>query len=186
MKHLIIILLLLPAAFAVGQESVSKKWYNAINVGTNIGTDIYDERKIGVDIRYSAGWDFKPALKIGAGIGFSLYDYQPNAFIPLYAEITGDFNQKKIRPFYHTEVGYGWWLKENEWQQYENKPGGAYFRPSLGLKFTNKSGLATSVNFGYQLQHAVFKRDYTWDDWVWLEDETRIMQRYSIRVGFVF
>ncbi len=205
MKKILIILIINSFYFSLfSQEETTtleiektRKYYTNISLGFNMGSvQEYGSRNLkgGMGFRYAMGYNMNRWLNFGAGTGFEFYDFgiqyswtriDPIVFIPLFAEVRGDFLDKKITPFYSLQLGYGFKVPtEND--DWGNKPGGTYFRPALGCKFKLTEKFSSSVSFGYELQHARYKRDDSWGEDPYINDIRRTYQRYFIQFGFGF
>lgn len=194
MKNLLLIVFLFFSIQVMAQKVENDnintlKYYTHLNIGFNFnqGNEELDESFTGgVGMRYSMGYKFNKRLQVGAGAGFEFYDfYTPTAFVPVFAEIRGEIMPWKIAPIYSIEVGYGF-LMPTRFNRWDNKPSGAYFRPSIGWKFKKGESFATSISVGYLLQHAKYLDDNSWRDYTSINEITRNLQRYSIQFGFEF
>ncbi len=195
MKKIILVFILsMVYQFLYGQETAEKlnfqqKYYNQISFGYNIG-NLSDESETvsgGLGFRYALGYKWKKYANFGGGIGFEFYDFKekPLVFIPVYADIRGEFTNWKIRPFYNVEFGYGFKVK-TENLDWDNKPNGIYFRPNIGWKFKKNENFATTIALGYQLQKAKYIKDYSWEDNKYIQEYNYTYQRYTIQFGFEF
>lgn len=210
MKYILIILSFLFTSSLIGQNDVKtlelgqKQYYNSLAFDFNVAGSSKTNYKGGFGFRYAAGYKMNRWLNFGAGIGFEFlnfgnalshcgfwncnsYSYRRNntLFIPLYAEVRGELTEWKVRPYYQMELGMGFKVK-GAYDDIDNRPKGAYFRPQIGWKFKGKGDFAPSVGFGYLLQTSVEKRDRSWGESIYLERKKRKYQRYFIQFGFEF
>ncbi len=180
------------------KKEEKNNYYSLMTLGFNLGRLNQENddtvMKGAFGFRYGMGYVMNRWINVGAGVGMEFYDIgwgnafggSPSiAFIPLYAEARGEFTNWRISPMYSLEVGYGFKIP-SQYENWDNKPGGAYFRPALGWKFKKNENFASTVSLGYLMQHAVFKRDNSWEDYTDISKTTRIYQRYFIQFGFEF
>ncbi len=188
------ILMLIFAGLALSLKAQDEKeinYYSHISFGFNLGNLQRSEfgsntKSGGIGFRYSMGYEFNRWLSVGGGIGYEFYNFDnPDVFIPVYAEIRGDLTEWKVRPIYSMELGWGVKVL-SQFENWDNKPNGVYFRPAVGWKFQKRERFASSISFGYELQHAKFRRDDSWDDDLYIVNIKRLYQRYSINFGFEF
>ncbi len=197
MKKILIILFTSISFFVTGQvveeekkeilnNKTTGKYYNYLSFDFNFGASGEFYYQGGVGFRYSLGYKMNPKINIGAGLGFEFYDFEfPTVFMPLYIEAKGELTNWRITPYYNVALGHAF-KAGNRFENWDNIPNGVYFKPSIGWKFKRNEYFASTVSFGYQLQHAFFKRDDSWGEHISITKEKRIYQRYVIQFGFEF
>ena len=203
MKYIFIIIGLLFTFSLMGQddENIStlelkeKRYYNSLAFDFNMGGSSKTIYKSGVGFRYAAGYKMNRWLNFGAGIGFEFLDFgagnyyyggrNNTLFIPLYAEVRGELAEWKVRPFYQVELGAGFKIK-SEFDNFDNRPKGVYFRPQIGWKFKGKNDFSPTVGFGYLLQTSRENRDYSSEEYINIENKKRKYQMLIKSIPFVF
>ena len=169
-------------------ELKTPRYYNSLAFDFNMGGKGKDNSEFegGIGFHYSVGYRMNKWLNFGAGTGFEFYNFdRKTVFVPIYAEVRGEFTNWRVAPFYQVELGMGFKVPV-EYDYFDNKPKGVYFRPQIGWKFKRNNNFASTIGFGYQLQTSTEKLDNSWGDDLYIENRKRKYQRYFIQFGFEF
>ncbi len=160
------------------------KILNHLALNINMGGSPEQGYAGGFGIRYSILKKQNNYYNFGGGLGLEIYNLE-EIFLPIYGEATGNLTKWKNSPFYRLNVGVGFWMPF-DWRRYDNKPLGAFVNPMLGWRFQKRPNFATTVALGYQMQHVVYKYDYSWDGYIDINREIMFFQRYNFQLGFEF
>ena len=126
---------------------------------------------------------------IGTGLDFWFYDKKVSTFIPIFANATVKFMDKKTAPFIFANVGYGFkWQVEKKVEEniFYGTKSGICFQTGAGLhlKFSDKLSLLLSAYYKMQ-QSAVQFRD--------IENELRLKETnyqlfhfIGIKIGILY
>lgn len=167
-------------------ELKTPRYYNSLAFDFNMNGKGDRGFEGGIGFRYAAGYRMNKWLNFGAGVGFEFYDFERKiVFAPIYAEVRGELTDWDVVPFYQVELGMGFKIP-GEYDNFDNKPKGVYFRPQVGWKFKRSNNFSSTIGFGYQLQTSREKLDNSWEDDLYILDRKRKYQRYFIQIGFEF
>ncbi len=100
---------------------------------------IYGELKSAISISTSHGYQFSPYFFLGAGIGLDYHFGESIAYMPIFANARGYFEDKKIAPFVDVKIGCS--LINGK---------GFYFNPSAGYSFGKKK-CTFNLSLGYNV-----------------------------------
>lgn len=158
--------------------------YGTIAVGTLGGMGDWGQPTPGISLKGVAGWYFHRLLGVGGGVG--MMNLGGPTFIPIFANIRGNFMKSTASLFYDINIGYGIGvvnpMSGNFWRM-ESTTGGLYLRPSIGVRFPSTKQTHVFLDFGYVIQFSSSK----YQDWnnnpVF---EKRTIYRPSFRVGITF
>lgn len=140
------------------------------------------------------GFQFNRFLAPGLGVGFD--SYENFRTVPVYAHIKGYIFDRKVSPFYFTDVGYGFaWYKnaDNILYKVTDVHGGYYWQVGLGYRISFYNW-AMLVTLGYKNQQSGLKYAYS-NYQPWMDaasdsnvevSEKRTLRRVSFSVGFLF
>ncbi|MFT5834185.1 MAG: sRNA-binding regulator protein Hfq [Cognaticolwellia sp.] len=157
-------------------------YYNAISVGFLPGLGQFGDFAFGGSLHYTFGYQYKPILGAGIGIGGDAYIYDAiQNIIPIYLEGRGYFSNKPFSAYYSVNAGYGFALRSNAWNVTDEK-GGIYVHPKIGFRFPSRSNAAFTMELGYSYQRATF----TYDDWQGRYEDKISFRRISMRFGVLF
>jgi len=94
---------------------------------------------------------------IGAGLDFWFYEKRASTFIPIFANATVKFTNKKMAPFLFTNVGYAFkWQAEKNLEEniFYGTKAGIYFQTGFGLNLTFSEKLSLLFSAHYKLQQS--------------------------------
>lgn len=161
-------------------------WYHAV------AGELFFYGNMGICLMASTGWSFHRMLGIGGGIGAMTWRYSGVAwvdgrttradfsytFVPIYANIRGNFMKTSTSLFYDMNVGYSISLQGDI-----GGKGGLYLRPSIGVRFSSKVRTHTFLDIGCIIQASNYEYAIMNGGQV---VGTKIFYSPSIRVGVVF
>lgn len=158
--------------------------YGTVAVGTLGGLGDWGEPTPGISLKGVAGWYFHRLLGVGGGVG--MMNLGGPTFVPVFANIRGNFMKSTASLFYDINIGYGIGvvnpISSGFWRM-ESATGGLYLRPSIGVRFPSTKQTHVFLDFGYVIQFS----SSTYLDWnnnpIF---EKRTIYRPSFRVGITF
>lgn len=158
--------------------------YGTVAVGTLGGLGDWGEPTPGISLKGVAGWYFHRLLGVGGGVG--MMNLGGPTFIPVFANIRGNFMKSTASLFYDINIGYGIGvvnpISSGFWRM-ESATGGLYLRPSIGVRFPSTKQTHVFLDFGYVIQFS----SSTYLDWNNNPIlEKRTIYRPSFRVGITF
>lgn len=159
--------------------------YGTVSVGTLAGFGDWGNFTPGISLKGVAGWYFHRLIGLGGGIG--MMNLGGQTFVPIFANIRGNFMKSSASLFYDINVGYGIGVVNNllftQFGQMESAQGGLYLRPSIGVRLPSTRQTHITLDFGYVIQFS----SATFRDWnnnpVF---EKRTTYRPSLRIGVTF
>lgn len=138
----------------------------------------------GIGFSASAGHRFNRFFSLGGGIGWDQYIWNSGEeLIPLFAEVSGFFNQTNTSLMYNLQLGYSLALKDEDYLISHAK-GGWMVYPSIGVRFGKNPNTKYFFDIGYKFQNA----EYTYDDqWTFgtRSEQTLKYQRLTLRFGLL-
>ena len=191
-----------------GRRVSRKGGYFSLSIHTLSAQQVFNSGKDfrwGLGAHFSRGYQFRPWLMIGAGIGVDAHEY---ALAPIFAEVRGYLVSDRpgdLRP----NSGWVWNVKEQsaykrripftyglQWgfnlplheiltqKDFESIQGGRLFYPWAGFLFPSRNGAAFQLDIGYKFQR--FKR-IIHSPWGGGEqiDEMRL-RSFAMRAGWFF
>jgi len=123
---------------------------------------------------------------VGAGLDFWFCEKKTSTFIPIFANATVKFMDKKSAPFLYANVGYAfkWQVeKRSEENIFYGTKAGICFQTGVGLnmKFSEKFSLLLSAYYKLQ-QSAIQYRD----NLLLVETENQLFHFVGIKLGFLY
>lgn len=181
-----------------GRTVQQKGGYTAIGVHAltaKISQYDKDITRWGMGVHFSGGYQFRPWLMLGAGMGV---DAHGDALAPVFLEVRGFLMSD--RPFmprtgtkkgfkrrlpvaYGMQWGYNLPLNKviNKVENTEYK-GGRLFYPWVGLQFPTRRGTSFQLDAGYKFQR--YGKTNTW--WGYQGVDTHKLRSFAVRGGWVF
>lgn len=155
--------------------------YGTVAVGTLGGLGDWGEPVPGISLKGVAGWYFHRLIGIGGGVG--MMNLGGPTFVPVFANIRGNFMKSTASLFYDINVGYGIGVVNSFVFNQVRMQGGLYLRPSIGVRLPSTRQTHVTLDFGYVIQFS----NAQYRDWnnnsVF---EKRTIYRPSFRVGITF
>ena len=159
--------------------------YGTIAVGTMIGLGDWGQPIPGITLKGVAGWHFHRLIGVGGGIG--MMNLGGPTFIPIFANIRGNFMKSTASLFYDINVGYGIGVINpsyfNGLGMVKSVKGGLYLRPSIGVRFPSTRQTHVFLDLGFVVQSSSAEYE-DWNNNPIIEK--RIIYRPSFRVGITF
>lgn len=123
------------------------------------------------------GYQFNPYFSAGVGTGLRYYLDADEVLIPVFADLRGNFLDRKLSPYFSVGIGYSF--------DASNSFDGVGFllNPSVGisLKISGKSALNFGV--GYEMQNMDY---YIYDYYSGWKESTENSGAISINIGYSF
>ena len=162
----------------------------AYGMGKNFtGSDTLANSNFSFEIQQLLAYQFNNYFftGVGAGLDFWLCEKQTSTFIPIFANATVKFIDKKTAPFLFANIGYAFkWQaqKKQEENIFYGTKAGIYFQSGIGMniKFSEKLSLLFSAYYKMQ-QSAV---GYRQNDILVAETETQLFHFIGIKIGILY
>ena len=135
-----------------------------------VGSDNKNNR---LEISTTHGYQFNPYIFVGGGAGIHYYNDAKETLMPVFGEFRANFSDGPITPYVGVKLGYSAYLGSDE-----HIEGGAFFSPSVGVRFGVGGDMFLNFGFGYSLQQLGYE-GYSYD-------ETFTMNALHLKVGFEF
>jgi len=124
---------------------------------------------------------------IGAGLDFWFYNKKVSTFIPIFANATVKFMNRKTSPFIFTNFGYGfkWQMeKKSEDLVFYGTRAGIHFQTGIGLnlKLSEKLSILFSVYYKMQQSAAQFRES----DLLFPETNNQLFHFIGIKIGLLY
>lgn len=135
----------------------------------------------GYGVSISAGHRFSRLLAVGGGIGYDQFIWDSGEeMIPLFAEVSGFFNNTPTSVFYNLQTGYSVALSDDDFF-IANASGGLSIYPSIGIRL-GRSETKMTLDIGYKIQNATYS--YT-DLWInnTIREQELTYKRLALRLG---
>jgi len=164
----------------------------AYGVGENFGGNdaVFPNTNFSIEIQQLIAYQFNHYVYAGAGAGADLWltnDYKMSVFIPIFANLTVKFIEKKLVPFVYANIGYGFkWQMEKKVDDdlFYGTKAGLYFQAGAGfnMKFSDRFSLLLSPY--YKLQMSAIK--YRESELILAETGTQFFHFVGIKLGFLY
>jgi len=161
-------------------------FYYELSTGFLIGKAHHSADNEGtLSLSAAGGYKFNRLLGVGLGAGVDFYLDQRH--IPLFIDIQGDWLDSRLTPFHQLNLGWSYAADRTGSDQVERVKGGAYLRPSLGVRW-HFPRHSWHLKVSYVLQQATryFEPIDLWDGGNMQTTEERTMQRLAVAVGISF
>jgi hypothetical protein len=153
------------------------------------GIETIANRNISCEIQQIIAYQFIPYFftGIGAGLDFWIYEKKLSTFIPIVANATVKFMDKKTSPFIFANIGYAFkWQAEKAIEEdiFYGTKAGIHFQTGLGvnIKFSEKTSLLFSAY--YKMQQTANK--YRESDFVLAETDPQLFHFLGIKISILF
>jgi hypothetical protein len=155
--------------------------YNNTMLSFAIGEGGESSLALGAGLSTVLGYQFKPFLGVGLGIGIDNYARRGETLYPIFAEVRGFIPSKKKPNTYYLVFagGYGMAFKRESIGVREAQ-GGYMLHPSIGYRTATREGVDVNVDIGVKWQKAEFQHDLFNGD---VRVRDLVFQRFTIRVG---
>lgn len=135
----------------------------------------------GYGVSISAGHRFNRMIAVGGGMGYDQFIWNSGEeMIPLFAEVSGFFNNAPTSVFYNIQTGYSIALSDDDFL-IDDAKGGLSIYPSLGLRL-GRGETKMTLDVGYKFQNATYS--YT-DPWRFatIREQNLTYKRLAFRLG---
>lgn len=157
-------------------------YYHSVTFGLLPGQGEFGNFAFGGSLHYVFGYQYKPIIGAGIGIGADSYIYSEiRNVIPVYLEVRGYLKNQPFAPYYSLQAGYGFALVNDTWNM-TDATGGIMIHPKVGFRFPSRTNAAFTTEIGYLFQKASF----TFDDWQGRYQDDVNFRRISVRFGVIF
>ncbi|MFK7948395.1 MAG: hypothetical protein AB8G11_12465 [Saprospiraceae bacterium] len=157
-------------------------FYHAVSFGLLPGQGEFGNFAFGGSLHYVFGYQYKPIIGVGLGVGTDSYIYSEiRNIIPVYLEARGYLKKQPFAPYYSVQAGYGFALVNDTWNM-TDASGGLMIHPKIGFRFPSRTNAAFTAEIGYLFQQASF----TFDDWQGRYQDDVNFRRISVRFGVLF
>jgi hypothetical protein len=161
----------------------------AFGLGKNYAeTDTFTNSSFSLDIQQLVAFQFNNLIFTGIGAGVDLWitEKKVSTFIPIFANVTLKFMDKKSAPFIFANVGYAfkWQIaKKLEENIFFGTKAGIYFQTGLGIniKFSEKLSLLFSGYYKMQ-QSAIQYREGL----LLAETKNQLFHFAGIKIGLLY
>ncbi len=165
----------------------NKGYYNETEFGFFTGKGEYNPN-FGITLQTVNGYQLNRFFRVGGGVGINYYFEYSQAFLPIFARVSGDMIKHRVTPVYFADIGYGFLPGQDGFYYESESKGGVMFQAGIGLKVYTPSKAAFLITVGYHLQQSSIEYNNNW--WEWggdmLYKEHRSYRRISARVGWFF
>jgi len=169
----------------VYQSSLS----GAVGIGNNFTDTVTKNGNTSFEIQQLIAYQFNNYFFTGGGVGldFWFFDNKTSTFIPIFANITVKFIDKKTSPFLFANVGYAFkWQTQRKIEEkiFWGTKAGIYFQAGAGvnLKFSEKLSLLFSGY--YKVQQSANK--YRETETLLLETNNQLFHFAGIKIGILY
>ena len=164
----------------------------AYGVGENFGERdaVVPNSNFSIEIQQLVAYQFNHYVYAGVGAGADLWltnDYKMSVFIPIFANATVKFMEKKMAPFGYANIGYGfkWQMgkKVDDYLFYGTKAG-LYFQVGAGfnIKFSDRFVLLLSPYYKLQMSTISYRES----ELILATTPTQLFHFVGIRIGFLY
>jgi len=162
----------------------------AYGVGTNFnGNEDITNNNISFDIQQLLAYQFNNYFftGVGAGLDFWFCEKKTSTFIPIFANATVKFIDKKTAPFLYANLGYAfkWQVeKKEEDDVFYGTKHGIFFQSGLGLnlKFSEKLSLLFSAYYKMQQSAIQYREDLL----LLAETKIQLFHFIGIKIGVLY
>jgi len=155
----------------------------------NTGFDTVPNNNISFEIQQTIAYQFNNYFftGVGAGLDFWFSEKKFSMFIPIFANATVKFMDKKTAPFLFANLGYAFkWQIEKKVEEnifFGNKAG-LYFQSGLGLniKFSEKISLLFSAY--YKMQQSTVQ--YRESELLLAETKNQLFHFVGVKIGVLY
>ena len=161
-------------------------WYHSSQL-YGLGGYFANEFEVGLGIQHSFGYRWNQWVGAGVGVGYDNYLLaNRTALIPVYAEFTGQLNDKLVAPIYTLQTGYGIGLnnQNDQSESIEEAKGGLFASGAIGIISYRPAGHAFTFEVGYRFQSLNYRRTFFWTKD--FETYDILFKRLMIRFGIRF
>jgi hypothetical protein len=162
----------------------------AYGVGNNfVEEDTIPNNNFSFEIQQILAYQFNNYFftGIGAGLDFWFYEKKVSTFIPIFANATVKFTDKKMAPFLFTNIGYAFkWQVEKKVEEniFYGTRAGIYFQSGLGLNIAFSERLSLLFSAYYKLQQSAIQ--YRESELLLVETKNQLFHFIGVRIGLLY
>jgi len=162
----------------------------AYGVGKNFADkDTFVNNSFSFEIQQLFAYQFNTYFYTGAGTGldFWFYEKKVSTFIPIFANVTVKFMDKKMAPFLFTNLGYAFkWQAEKNLEEniFYGTKAGIYFQTGFGLNITFSEKLSLLFSAHYKLQQSA--NQYRKSDLLLGETPNQLFHFLGFRIALLY
>jgi len=170
-------------------------YQSSVSLAYGVGNIFVDSTKVvangnfSFEIQQLIAYQFNHYFFTGAGAGLDFWfcEEKTSVFIPIFANISVKFMNKKMAPFLFANIGYAFkWqvAKKLESDIFYGTKNGLYFQAGLGfnIKFSERLSLLFSPY--YKLQHSV--NQYRESELLLAETQNQLFHFVGVKIGLVY
>ncbi|MCL2435956.1 MAG: hypothetical protein FWD09_07465 [Lentimicrobiaceae bacterium] len=174
-----------PAKF-VYQSSVSIA-YGVGNIYAD--KDTFANNSFSFEVQQLVAYQFNHYFYTGAGAGldFWFYDNKMSVFVPVFANITAKFVDKKMAPFLYANIGYAfkWQVKKKlEEDLFYGTKAGIYFQVGFGLNLKISEKISILLSPYYRLQQSA--NQYRESELLLSETSNQLFHFVGVKIGLLY
>lgn len=152
--------------------------------------DSCNNPNVSIEIQQILAYQFNNYVYAGVGAGLDFWignEKTLSVFVPIFANVTVKFMDKKTAPFLFANLGYAfkWQVEQkSDKEVFYGTKAGLFFQAGLGLnvKFSDKISLLLAPQ--YRLQQSAI--EYRIDDFLVAETKNRLFHSVGLKVGVLF
>jgi hypothetical protein len=155
----------------------------------NTGYDTVPNHNLSFEIQQVIAYQFNNYFftGVGAGLDFWFCDKKVSTFIPIFANATLKFMDKKTAPFAYVNLGYAFkWQAEKKVEEnvFYGTKAGIYFQSGIGLnlKFSEKISLLFSAY--YKMQQSTVQ--YRESELLLAETKNQLFHFVGVKIGVLY
>ena len=169
-------------------------YQSSLSLGYGMGKNTYGNETVSngnfsFEIQQLIAYQFSNYIftGVGAGLDFWFYEKKVSTFIPIFANATVKFIDKKTAPFFFTNIGYAFkWQSEKKLEEnvFYGTKAGIYFQTGLGinLKFSEKVSLLFSAY--YKMQQSAIQ--YRESELLLTQTKSQLFHFIGVRIGVLY
>ena len=178
-----------PAKF-VYQSSVSLA-YGVGNIYAD--KDTFANNSFSFEVQQLVAYQFNHYFYTGAGAGLDFWFYGENdqtkvsVFVPIFANITAKFVDKKMAPFVYANLGYAFkWQIEKKLEEniFYGTKAGIYFQAGFGLNLKLSEKLSLLFSPYYRLQQSA--NQYRESELLLATTKNQLFHFVGVKIGLLY
>jgi hypothetical protein len=153
------------------------------------GLDTGANRNISFEIQQIIAYQFNNYFftGIGTGLDFWFCDKKISPFVPIYANITAKFIDKKTAPFVFANIGYAfkWQIaKKAEENIFYGTKAGIYFQSGVGLNLKFSEKISFLISAYYKLQQSAVQ--YRETELLLAETKNQLFHFIGVKIAVLY
>ncbi|MCL2289684.1 MAG: hypothetical protein FWC34_03125 [Bacteroidetes bacterium] len=162
----------------------------AYGIGNNFAdNDTFANNSFSFEIQQLLAYQFNNYFftGVGTGLDFWFYEQKVSAFIPIFANATVKFTDKKMAPFLFANIGYAFkWQAEKNLEEniFYGTKAGIYFQSGFGLNITFSEKLSLLFSAYYKLQQSAIQ--YRESELLLTQTPNQLFHFVGVRIGLLY